>query len=343
MGQRDDIRELWAEVRELRRRVQMRPILVKEGGGADAPLPWAALLVRTGNRVITTPTNVYGIKRYAGETKATTWKFVHRRARATATLSSGAISALTLTDCGIGYAEAPADPPDVTVSAPPGGGTQAVVTATIAADGDRVEGVYITACGTNYTTATITFDAAPVGGVTAVGSALIRDGKIVSITVSNKGRGYTSTPGVTITGDGTSATAVAVRGTGAVTLAITNAGAGYTTAPTITIDAPPVGVSPAPPNLDDDTPDAWDDGLGWGTANGGSLGGTLSEGQAVLIVHDDRGMVAYGLMGDGAGGLPYTRAVDSVLTWYQTLVRLTIADADADGVLPAWVPMSGGV
>lgn len=328
----------------LERRVKGIPSRFGGGGATATPvLPWLAALVQGGNTLITTPSEVYGIKRYVGEVFAAGWKHVNRRATATATLTAGAISAVTLTDCGLGYAPSPAAAPTVTVSAPPGGGTQAVITATVAADGDRVEGVYLTDCGSGYTYATATFTAAPGGGVTATGTCVLRDGKVVAVTVTQRGRGYTSTPTVTISGDGASAAATAVRGINAVTLAITNAGAGYVAAPTVTIALPPIGVSPAPPSPADAAPADWDDGLGWGIISGGSLTGGLAANTAALIVHDDRGMVAYGLMGEGGPTVPYSRAPDSILSWYQTLVRLSSADPDADGVLPAWVPMSGGV
>ena len=336
------LQRIESELEEAKRALRLIPARFVTGSTTFS-YPWVSLLTKGGNTVIDTPAEVYGIKRKAGETTSAVWRFINRRATATATLSSGSISALTLTDCGVGYAPAPTAAPAVTVTAPPGGGTQAVVTATVAADGDRVEGVYITECGTGYTYASVVFDAPPSGGVTATGACTIRDGKIVAITVGNKGRGYTSTPAATITGDGADAEATAVRGTGTVTLAITNAGAGYVTAPTITVALPPVGATPAPPSVADDAPDDWDEGLGWGTINGGSLTGSLAAGAAALICHDDRGMVAYGMMGDGSGGAPFSRAPDSILSWYQTLVRLTPADPDADGVLPAWVPMAGGV
>jgi hypothetical protein len=297
------------------------------------------MLVKGGNTLITSPTPVYGIKRKLGEAKSATWKFVARRATATCTISGGAVNAKILTDCGIGYLALPT----ITVTPPPSGGTQAVITPTLEADGDRVEGAYMTVCGTNYTNATATFDPAPVGGVTAVGTPVIRDGKIVAITVTNKGRGYTSTPNITIAGDGTLAAATAVRGVKAISIAITTPGTGYLVAPTITIGAPTGTVEPAPPSPSAPALTVWDDGIGWGNIVGGSLTGGISAGPA-LICHDDRGMVAYGLMGDGASiSIPYSRPPDSILSWYQTLVKLSIADADADGVLPAWVPMAGGV
>jgi hypothetical protein len=249
------------------------------------------------------------------------------------------VNAKTLTDCGIGYTALPT----VTVTAPPGGGTQAVLTPTLEANGDRVEGAYPTVCGTGYTYATVTFDPAPVGGVTALGEAVLRDGKVVAIRVTQKGRGYLVTPNITIAGDGTLAAATAVRGVNSISLAITTPGSGYLVAPTITIGLPTGTVEPAPPSPSLPGATVWDDGVGWGMIIGGSLTGGINAGPA-LICHDDRGMVAYGLMGDGAGiSIPYSRPPDSILSWYQTLIKLSVADVDADGVLPAWVPMAGGV
>lgn len=337
-----DIEYLKAEIAKLRNELRVRPILTTRGGGTAASvtiLPWLSMLVHGGQTLITSPSNVYGVKRKLGETKSANWKHVARRATASCTISGGSVNSLTLTDCGIGYGVLPT----VTVTPAPGGGTNAVITPTLQANGDRVEGVYLTSCGSGYTNATATFDPAPGGGVTATGNALIRDGKVVAITVTNKGRGYTSTPNVTIAGDGAGAAATAVRGLKSISLAITNAGSGYTTAPTITVQAPSDNVAPAPPSVATPSDPVWDDGLGWGTIIGGSLTGGVSAGPA-LICHDDRGMVAYGLMGDGASvSVPFSRPPDSILSWYQTLVRLSIADPDADGVLPAWVPMAGGV
>ena len=64
-------------------------------------------------------------------------------------------------------------------------------------------------------------------------------GEVKSVTVSNQGAGYTSTPTVSFTGgSGSGAAATAVRGTGSnaskvIRVDITNPGVGYTTAPTV--------------------------------------------------------------------------------------------------------------
>jgi len=314
-----------------------RPIRAHKGGAASAPvvpLPWVSLLTRAGNNLITTPSPVYGVKRFAGEAKAASWIHAPRRATATCTILAGVVNSVTVNDPGVGYQSAPT----ITVTPPPPVNTTAVFTPTVDAISKSVEGCYITNCGTGYTTATVAFTAAPGGGVTATGTVNLRDGLVVSIAMTNKGRGYLVLPTATITGDGAAAAATAVLGLGGISLAISVPGTGYLVAPTITISAPtaaplPLSTFGAP----------YADGIGWGTVNGGSLTGGFTAGLVQLICHDDRGMVAYGMMGDGAGSAPYSRAPDSVLSWYQTLVRLSIADANADGVLPAWVPMSGGL
>lgn len=70
--------------------------------------------------------------------------------------------------------------------------------------------VNMTDGGTGYTTATVTFDAAPVGGTDAQGTAIIQGGVITEIQVTTVGEGYETTPAIVITGDGTGATADAV-------------------------------------------------------------------------------------------------------------------------------------
>ena len=66
----------------------------------------------------------------------------------------------------------------------------------------------MTAGGSNYSTATVTFSAPPAG-TTATGTAIIADQQVVGITLTNPGSGYVTAPTVTITGDGTGATAQA--------------------------------------------------------------------------------------------------------------------------------------
>ena len=79
------------------------------------------------------------------------------RAFATATISSGAVNAITVTDGGEHYKSAL--PPTVTISG--GGGSGATATATVSAAG-IVTGITVTAGGTGYTSApTVTIDYSP--------------------------------------------------------------------------------------------------------------------------------------------------------------------------------------
>ena len=75
-----------------------------------------------------------------------------------------------------------------------------------------VTGVTISAGGAGYTSApTVTFSAAPAGGVTATGTAVINGGAVTAILITNPGQGYTAAPTITLTGGGytTIATATA--------------------------------------------------------------------------------------------------------------------------------------
>ncbi|MHB0992685.1 MAG: phage tail tube protein [Burkholderiales bacterium] len=75
-----------------------------------------------------------------------------------------------------------------------------------------VTGTTVTAGGAGYTSApTVAFSAAPAGGVTATGVAVISGGAVTAINLTNPGSGYTAAPTITLTGGGftTAATATA--------------------------------------------------------------------------------------------------------------------------------------
>ena len=337
-----------AELASLRRDTRLVPVRWSPGSGSAAAesYPWVQLLVKGGQTLITTAPEVYGIKRRVGEAKPTGWIYLPRQAAARCFLGIGAnagkVTSTILDNIGAGYIT----DPTITVGAPPSGGTQAEITVAHVDNGGYVEGVWVTDCGSLYNVAAAVTFSAPPSGVTATGVASLRDGKVVFITITNAGSGYVTAPTVTITpaygGGGSGATADCCLGQGKVALTITNQGAGYVTAPTITIGAPAQQPVPMPPQVADDTPADWADGVGWGTIMGGSLTGGLAANQPALICHDDRGMVPWGLSGEGGGTVAFSRPPDSILSWYKTMMRLTIADADADGVLEAWVPMAGG-
>lgn len=92
--------------------------------------------------------------------------------------------------------------------------------------GDTVDSVItVTAGGTGYTTApTVTFSAAPAGGVTATGTATVAGGVVTGITVTNPGSGYIAAPTIAIAGVGSGATATAT-----LTTATNNAGIAWGT------------------------------------------------------------------------------------------------------------------
>jgi autotransporter-associated beta strand protein len=73
-----------------------------------------------------------------------------------------------------------------------------------------VSAVTITAGGAGYTSApTVTFSAAPAGGITATGIATISGGAVTGVTITNPGSGYTAAPTVTFTGGGFTTAATA--------------------------------------------------------------------------------------------------------------------------------------
>ena len=77
--------------------------------------------------------------------------------------------------------------------------------------GSRVDRIVIDNEGQGYTQQpTVQIDPPPLGGVQALGSAVVSEGRIVSVIIDQQGDGYTSAPGVNITGgDGLGATATA--------------------------------------------------------------------------------------------------------------------------------------
>jgi hypothetical protein len=140
-------------------------------------------------------------------------------ATATAAVSGGHLTAITITNSGSGYTDIP------TVSLSGGGGTgsnpQAVMGPAECCISIAAAGLYsiyttsskkaiakgtVTAGGSGYSggpTATITGG----GGSGATANVGISTGAVTSITITNGGSGYTSTPTITITGTGSGATA----------------------------------------------------------------------------------------------------------------------------------------
>ena len=146
--------------------------------------------------------------------------------------------------------------PGVTFDAPPAGGTTAQGTATIDANG-KVTNIVVTQAGNGYQSAPgVTVD--PVGatgignavqGTTATATAdssnLDGSGGLTgSLTITDGGSGYSSSPTVTISGgsgDPATVTATPVIVDGEIQSITVTGGTGYATAPTITI-ADPTGL-----------------------------------------------------------------------------------------------------
>jgi hypothetical protein len=144
-------------------------------------------------------------------------------ATATATVSAGGVSSVTMATLGSGYSSAP------TVVFSGGGGTGATATATVS--GGSVIGVFVGASGTGYTSApNVEF----TGGGVAAAIATVSGGVVSGVTMVTPGSGYTSAPTVTFSGGGgTGATATASLGL--IATYMENYGSGYSSAPTVTI------------------------------------------------------------------------------------------------------------
>lgn len=78
----------------------------------------------------------------------------------------------------------------------------------LATAGGNLSTVTITSGGTGYTTASVSFSGATISN--AIGTATVSGGQVTAITITNPGAGYSNNPVITITGDGTGATATAV-------------------------------------------------------------------------------------------------------------------------------------
>ena len=121
-------------------------------------------------------------------------------ATAVATVTGGAVTAITLTNPGLGYTATPT----VTISG--GGGTGA--TATAQRVGNELSGITVTAGGSGYTSPTVSFTGGT--GTGAAGTVSVTNGAVTAVTITNPGSGYTTLPDVTISGGGgTGATATA--------------------------------------------------------------------------------------------------------------------------------------
>jgi len=101
----------------------------------------------------------------------------------------------------------------------------------------------VTAIDTVANTVTLSSGLPASTGITATGTVTLTAGAVSSITITDGGTMYSSTPTVTISGDGTGATGTAVLANGVVTsVTIDTGGTGYTTS-TILFSAPDGSIS----------------------------------------------------------------------------------------------------
>jgi hypothetical protein len=161
------------------------------------------------------------------------------------TISGGVVNSVVLDSPGQNYT---ADP-TVFISAPPLGGTNAIVTASREF---QVTGISVTSTGNGYTSAvTVGVENAPGSGVyinatTTYGITALLNMGVSSLTITNVGSDYTSSPTVTITpSNGTVTTAASASASilyKVKNITVTNPGSGYEGSDyNILISAPPIG------------------------------------------------------------------------------------------------------
>ncbi len=166
-------------------------------------------------------------------------------ATAVANFLNGGIRFVRITNRGSGFSTSPR----VAISSAPTGGLTAVGIATmignlIDCNGTsslKVQGVEIVNSGYGYTVApNIAFIGGGGSGVAA--TAVIGDGIVGVVTITNGGSGYFSPPTVTFSSPGIGTTAIGyavVSSAGTITqIRLKDAGIGYTSSPTITISSP---------------------------------------------------------------------------------------------------------
>jgi len=164
-------------------------------------------------------------------------------------ITSGGVNQIIVTNRGERYTSAPT----VAISSSPTAGGTATGIATLMSGlvncdgteiGEKVQGIYVTNPGRDYTDnpGIVILQPDDGNGVGAAATTRISDNVVGVVTLSSGGSGYTTAPSVTFSspGIGTTATAIAVVSSGGTisNVFVTHAGAGYTVAPTITIGSP---------------------------------------------------------------------------------------------------------
>jgi len=152
-------------------------------------------------------------------------------ATATATLTGGVITGVTITQPGTGYSSS--NPPSITFAGAGGSGSGATAVALV---GSTVSGLQVTAGGSGYVTAP-TVSLVGGGGRDATARAFITAGVVTSLQVTNPGTGYTTAPTVIFSGgSGSGAQAQAQIG-GITSVVVSAAGSGYLVPPRVVISS----------------------------------------------------------------------------------------------------------
>ena len=154
------------------------------------------------------------------------------QATASATIQSGNVVVISVTNSGSGYTAAPS----VTITG--GGGASATANATIATG--TITGVFLTEAGSGYTSPpTVTFNGGGGSGANAVASLVTFETGTVQVVVTDGGTGYTNVANTSVTisgGGGANAAGQAIIAGGQVIQVImTNSGSGYTNASNISV------------------------------------------------------------------------------------------------------------
>ena len=170
------------------------------------------------------------------------------RATASASVSSGVVTSISITYGGYGYLQIPT----ITVSNPTGVATQFTATAIANVSGvGTISGFTITNSGLGYTQSPTITIGNPLGK-TAEGRAIVgSSGTITSILITNSGLGYTVAPTVSIANTisdrdfligfstATARSIINDNTNQVISIQITDTGAGYQSSPSITIAPPP--------------------------------------------------------------------------------------------------------
>ena len=162
-------------------------------------------------------------------------------AAATAVLTLGSVTSITIVAGGSGYSSAPT----ITISDPLTG-DPATATATVTALSQTVTSLTITSSGAGYTSApTVSFSGGRGTGAAASATLATLTAPVKSVTVDDHTHGYdVNPPGVTFNGgagSGAAGTAVLTTKLGAnilTSVTMTNNGSGYTSAPSVFFDSP---------------------------------------------------------------------------------------------------------